>query len=339
MSKYSVSVINESNKNKLASISFIGQNLNITKKTMYLTAFDINCIVPVYIPRIVETFDSTAFVGGTNNVTDTTSAYFNKKWNTNLNICVSRNGSYSNQCVKFESVGYASKEPATAIGLTRTDVLFNQFFYHYTSLNLCRMIEAAINQALQDIGILTLCVVIKTDGKYMFLLPGSVDLSTVSLYFNYDLQHLFYLDTVNDTYANEFNKYGKLVYNSNSTYDYNDTSYYICSVLSLTTSIFPFTNLIFTSTTLHTEVVTTIIEGSVIPPTEKIIYSKPLTITDPDTIARDINFAASNLFNGNIIIEAVNKIDMLVSWATYDGITVPVNLDKYHYCKLSLLFI
>lgn len=336
MPEYSVSIYNDSDILKKANISFIGNALDIEAPKMYLTGFVINAIVPVYIPRIVEKFDSSAFVGGTTNVT-TDSIYSNKKWNTDLSICVSYNGSYSNQCVKFEPVSNFAKEPPNT-NISRTDVLYNSFFYHYTTLGLCRMIQAAINQAMLDVGLsLEKCRVIKSDDKFQFLIPDTTDLPYFSLYFNYGMTHLFYMDTISDNYANEFNKYSKLVFDEEVTTDLGIT-YYVVAVVSNTTTIFPFNALNFSSTNLEIDAVTSVIQGVPLPPTEKLIYSYNMNVTDPDTIARNVNFSSATYFKGKSLYGTVNKISINVSWVTPDGIDIPIYLDKYQSVRLFLEF-
>ena len=337
MPEYNLSVLNETDTLVEAKINFIGQQLNIEAPKMYLTNFTINSNIPVYIPRIVSTFDKFAFVGGTNNVTSN-SVYSNKKWNTDLAICVSFNGSYSNQSVKYIPVGNLNKEPPNT-NISRSDVIFNPYFHHYTSLSLCRMIQAAINQALLDVGLsLVTCRITKENDKYNFLIEDTVDLQFFSLYFNYGLTYLFYMDTTKDEYANEQNNYSKLQFHEDTITDLNNKSYYIVSILTLTTTIFPFKYLNFGSSNLQIDALTTIIQGVTIPPTDKLIYSYPMNVGDPDSVGRNVNFASSNYFKGKTLEGKVDKLSLNIYWATSDGITYPVYLSKYQSCNLLIEF-
>ena len=336
MPEFDLTVLNETDRLIEAKINFIGQSLNIDAPKMYLTNFSINSNVPVYIPRIIPSFDSSAFVGGGANVT-TNSQYSRKKWNTNLAVCVSYNGSYSNQSVKYEPVGNLTKEPPN-VNISRSDVVFNPYFHHYNTLSFCRLIQAAINQGLLDVGLsIASCRITKENDKFNFLIEDTVDIQYFSLYFNYDLNYLFYLDSIRDQYATEDNKYSKLIFDEEITHDLGK-SYYIASILALTTTIFPFKSINFSSSTLEIESVTQIIQGSTTAPTEKIIYSYNMNASDPDSIARNVNFASTTYFRGKVLEKKADKIALNIYWSTADGLNYPVYLDKYQYCSLTLDF-
>ena len=63
-----------------------------------------------------------------------------------------------------------------------------------------------------------------------------------------------------------------------------------------------------------------------------------MNASDPDSIARNVNFASTTYFRGKVLEKKADKIALNIYWSTADGLNYPVYLDKYQYCSLTLDF-
>jgi hypothetical protein len=320
-----------------ANLSFIGNNLNIDADKLYVSKFKITSSnLPVWIPNIIETPEKYI-------ASDTYTEYFADQpefWNTDIAICVvdSVQKRYCNVPVKFTSSfsRYPQNEPNYQRIPSRQEVLNNDFFYTFTSLELLNAISSAVNNAFIALGLGGggLFNVVKDETSYQFLQSETVPANNYFIYVNEKFQRLFNLH-----YGSSLSpQWRRIIFDSTIMSSVGNNIYFIASTLSFNTRIFPFTNLVFSSN-LQVQPIQRI-EGAdaTTPASINEIFSFYLTISDVDAVGDCIFYIASNWFDGNPVTGIINQIKLDLLFQTEDGYYLPLVLYPADSVSLTLLF-
>lgn len=336
-SKIVISDYNADDDKRGAALSYSGNSLNIDADLLYITKFKITSSnIPVWIPNIVKTpylynsgvYTANTTVGSGFWNTDMTISILNTSTNHVVNCPIQFNPLYSR---------YPNNEPNHLTIPTRSEVLNNDFFYTFTSMELLKMIQEAVNLGLQAHGLAdNLFLMVKNEASYQLLLNTSVNTDTYKLYVNAPFQRLFNLHYMTTL----VNGWQSVYFDSKINYDVNNITYNLASTLSFTTRMFPFVNLIFSSSNLPVQQIQTITNINTTKPTAITeIFSYYLTITDVDAVGDCIFFIASSYFDGNPITTKIDHLKLSLFFETADNYYIPLTLYPSDSVSLTMSFV
>lgn len=249
---------------------------------------------------------------------------------------------YSTQQVKWIPQKNFNK-PATIPN--RLGVLGNSYFYAYNSIHVLYIIEETIGQCLADLGLNKGVKMVKNAaGKYQILVDttnGALD--NIRILFNYDLSQAFNFYYKNDflsNYVTNTQTYNEIVIDKYFTTKINNVSYYVAQILSLTTRLFPFSDIqIVSGNGISAEpIITNAITSGNVNNSKPIVFSYSLNVTDIDQPCDNFNYTAVTGFRKSVLLSQFVSFSLGINLVTYDGYSIQLMLDKNDNVDILLQF-
>lgn len=347
MPYYDLTDINLSDEPKTAKLSCNHTATGESFDGCYLQKFRIQTqTFPVYVPQLTVPSESSK-LKLTMTYTDTTNtSTWNDGFYADYTVCVlnTTNNQYSSQPMKWIPQKHLNLKPGSN-QQTRYATLTNPYFYCYNSIHLLKMLQETIKKCLVDVGIdtsLNKVLFVKDETTYQLLIQDTLD---IKIFFNYSLTQAFnfYYSTnwLSQAVTNAgTNGYQEVVFDTDITTYLFDKTFYVSQILSLTTRIFPFSDIQFSSMNINAEQINVLSSQSLNSNlTIPIIFSYSLNISDIDEIADNFNYTAQSEFRKTSITSRIQNFDIYVYFKTFDGYLVQLSLNKYDSINLLLQFV
>ena len=340
MTYINVTDLNESNTVRPALLSYNNPSTDLDSEGLYVTKFKVvTSTFPVFVPSIAkpEAINRLSFPGKTNNTSPgwATSDYV-------MDWCVSildtSTNRYSTQPVKW--IPQKNENLRPGFFPLRGDVLNNKYFWAYNSIHVLMVLETTINQILADIGHAAGDVLmIKRDNSYQILSLKE----NLRVFFNYPLRlafNFYYTTTFQFSTGADISDYNELVINKHITSEYGGGDYYTSQVLSMSSRLFPFTDMQFTTSRLPINPIHVANNFQVSNQIKSsIVFSYSLDVTDIDSIVDKFSYIATSDFRKSALMSNVKQFEIQIFFKSFDGYVVEVLLGKHDYAEIFLQFI
>lgn len=342
---YKLSILNKTDELIPLKFKYNG-SFEISPDNINLLKFNINSqSYPVYLPNIVKSSDLNLLKFNEIGKVYTEDVYMENKGNpnyyldstdylTDLAITIVKPASMSN---RYEYITYPVKwipqkntEMKPLAFPTEAQVLNNRYFYCYDSIHLIYCLQSTIRTILMGFGIAEEHIkIVKTNDTYQIMKEKNN--SGLRIFFNYNLANLFKF-YYRDEFIHYFNnndtqRYQEVIINNNITTEIGNKEYYVAETLALKCQMFPFRELIFTSSRGVTARQIIVNNENQLNDSKPIIFSLTLNPDDVDKIAGNINYAATTAFRKSVIESSFTDFELEVYLVKSNGLQLQIMLD------------
>lgn len=299
---------------------------------LYCTKFRLQSQIPIFIPKLLKSNNTTLTIPSATEVLPTKEL---SKYPMNWSICVHdvTQNRYVNMPVYWKPQMDFSSEPLNFPN--RIETINNPYFYAYNSIHVITCIQNTLTEIGNLLGKIHPIEIIKNESSYQLLILNT---EKMKVYFNYELAQVFAFHYTTTDYRG---RYSEIVFDNRNALKYASKNYIFSQVLSLTTRMFPFSDIQFVSSNLKIQnVEETITTNLEVPNSVPIILSYTLNVDDVDSVVDNLNFSINTVNHG---VELVNsnfpdRFYIKAHFKTFDNYYLPVMLDTNDSLNMYIIF-
>lgn len=340
MTYISITDVNETDTIRTTKLSYNNPDTDSSFEGLYVSKFKlVTQTFPVYCPIIVrqEAIKRLNLPNSTNVTSlDWAQSDYMSDWC--ITILDTTTNKYSCQPVKW--IPQKDQNLRPGFFPQRYDVLKNRYFWAYNSIHVLKVLESTIDRILADIDSeVGDIIMIKRESTFQILSLKE----NLKIFFNYPLRQAFnFYYSTDFQFANgaEIKDFNELIINKNITSEYGGGDYYTSQVLSLSSRLFPFSDLQFTTNRLPIEQIH--ISNNIQQSTQlksAVVFSYGLDVTDIDSIVDKFYYTATSDFRKSLLKGNVKQFEIQIFFKTFDNFMVEVLLDKNDYSEIFLQFV
>lgn len=335
MSYIKITDYNSNDKPRQASLGYATQS-PAEYSQVFVQRFEINSkTFPCFIPKLVATPDVLRIPSLPSIEALPNTDYYNTEFS--VAMYNTETGKLASRAVKWIPVKNFHLRPMDLP--PREQVLNNPYFHCWNSIQLLDLINTTLNGCCAALGIEeNTFIMLKTNGEFKIIQKSP---SVAKVFFNTALQHafnFFYTQTFQISKGDLDDRFSELQFNKNNIEVYEDGEYLYTSTLSLTTRIFPYSEVQFTSSLLGINPISVSTTAQTLSEDQNILFSYALQVEDPDGPCDNFSYDATSNFRPSMLGSILSSFDIQMLWKTPDNYSVPVMIGKGDFVSILLQF-